>query len=162
MATDTSPNPIVLRSRRDATLAVQALTHRAEDLEKLAKKNDDEGYGREARTQRADASAIKDLILPAFREQGELPLITTEQIRAGIANGLRDVIHGMLIVRSPEEKQEDALQSREEKLLERLAVRVEGYAFEVAEQAYQAGYSARANEPAVILQKALEGIGGGL
>lgn len=162
MATDTTPNPIVLRSRRDATLAVQALTHRADDLEKLAKKNDEEGYGREARTQRADASAIKDLILPAFRDQGELPLVTTEQIRAGLANGLRDIVHGMLVVRTPEDKQEDALQSREDKLLERLAIRIEGYAFEVAEQAYQAGYSARANEPSVILSKALDGIGGGL
>lgn len=153
-----TPEPIVLRTRRDATLAAQALEHRADDLEKLAKKNQDEGYSREARTQLADAATIKELILPSFREQGELPLVTPEQVRGGIAEGLRDIIRNSLIVRAPEDRQEDALLSREEALLEKLAIRVEAFAEECAQRGFDAGYSARTAQPNVLVHESISAL----
>lgn len=155
-----APEPIVLRTRRDATLAAQALEHRAEDLTKLAKKNAEEGYHRESRTQLSDAATIKELILPAFREQGELPLVTIEQVRGGIAEGLRDIIRNALVVRAPEDKQLDALQSREESLLEKLAIRIEAFAEEIASVGYNAGYAAREAQPNVIVHQALPALHG--
>jgi hypothetical protein len=157
-----APEPVVFRSRRDVSLAAEALKHRADDLQKLAKRNDDEGYKREARTQRADAAAITDLILPAFREQGELPLVTAEQVRGGIAETLRGIIHGALSApqdpKAPEDKQLDALRSREERILDALALRIETFASEVAELAYNTGYSARENETAMIVSRCIHAL----
>lgn len=158
MMNDNSPSPIHLRTRHDATLAAHALEHRVDELEKLAKKNQDSGYGREARTQLSDAATIKELILPAFREQGELPLVTPEQVRGGIAEGLRDIIRNALIVRAPDDKQTDALISREDQLLEKLAIRIEAYAEQVASDAYEAGYAARHNDPQFIVHQALHSL----
>lgn len=149
----TTPAAIELRTRRDHSLTVQALEHRAKGLEGLAKKNTDEGYAREAKTQLADVAAIRSFILPQFRAQQEMPLVSTEQVRAGIIEALRFAVHGELVVRTPEDRQEDALRSREQRLLERLAVHIEGYAMAVAEDAYNAGYSARENQPEVIAHR---------
>lgn len=160
MIPNSQPQPIHLRTRHDASLAAKALESRAETLDKLADKNEGEGYYREARGQKSDAATIRELILPAFREQGELPLVTPEQIRGGIAEGLRSIIRNALIVRAPEEKQEDALQSREDNLLEQLALRVEGFAEEVASIAYEAGYAARESAPNHLVHRALHAIKG--
>jgi len=132
-----APEPVVFRSRRDVSLAAEALKHRADDLQKLAKRNDDEGYKREARTQRADAAAITDLILPAFRH--------------GALSAPQDP-------KAPEDKQLDALRSREERILDALALRIETFASEVAELAYNTGYSARENETAMIVSRCIHAL----
>jgi hypothetical protein len=74
----------LLRTRRDDTLASQALEHRANDLTKLAKKTREEGYTSEARTIEADAGAICEYILPRFKEQQELALVTEDTVRQAI------------------------------------------------------------------------------
>lgn len=148
--TERAPSPVHLRNAHDFTILLRALEERHESIDKLAKKNEDEGYHREARTQRADAASIKQFILPALRGQGELPLATAEQVRAGIANRIRPLIHGSLVVKAPEERQEDALVSRETMLCERLAIYMETYASAIASEAYNAGYAARGYDPEAI------------
>src|SRR5439155_15630015 len=83
------PAAIVLRSAHDYGITTQALTGRAEDLKKLAKKTGDEGYRREARAIQADADAIEHSILPIFREQRELPLVSVESLEQEITVALR-------------------------------------------------------------------------
>ena len=161
MIPNSSPDPIEFRTRHDISLTVKALELRAADLEKLAKKNTDEGYSREGRVQLTDAATIKELILPAFRDQGELPLVTPEQNRGGIVEGLRPIIRNALIVRAPDEKQEDALQSREDNLLEKLALRVEAFAEEVAIHAYNAGKEARLSSEAHFIARSIHAIQSG-
>lgn len=158
--TDT-PDPIALRTRRDYTITTKALKLRAEGLEKLAKKNEEEGYEREARTQSADAAAIKLFILPAFQEQAELPLVTEEDMRLRIGESIRDVVSGALVVRAPEEKQTDMLRSREDSLVESLSMRIEAFATEIAQEAYWAGHAARDNGPILIANRCLAALQGG-
>lgn len=162
MFTDTSngTEPVTLRTPRDYTLATQALSHRAADLEKLAKKNSEEGYGREARTQLADVAAIRQFILPRFSEQQELPLVTVETLKAAIGQGLRDLITGALVVRAPEERQQDLLPSREDNLVEQLSNRVANYATQIAETAFAAGYASRDDDPEVLAHRCLSSLGG--
>jgi predicted nucleic acid-binding protein len=152
----TQPSPIQLPSRRAASLVMTALRHRASDLEKLADKTSGEGYERESRTQRQDAAAIKELIMPAFQDQVEMPLVTVQELRAGIANALRDIVHKQLLVRAPEERQEDALRSREDELLDSLAIRIESFARELSAESYRAGFEARQSEPEAIAHRLLE------
>jgi RecJ-like exonuclease len=155
-----APTTVALRTRRDFTLATQALKHRAEGLEKLAKKNSEEGYDREARTQLADVAAIRDFILPRFQDQQEMPLVTEEELKAGISNGIRDLISHALVVRAPEDKQEDMLRTREDHLVERLTNRIANFATEIAERAFAAGYASREDDPEVLAHKALGALGG--
>lgn len=159
MITDTETAPVTLRTLRDYTLAAQALSHRADDLEKLAKKNSEEGYSREARTQLADVAAIRQFILPRFSEQQELPLVTTDQLREKIGQGLRDIVSGALVVRAPEDKQTDLLRSREDHLVERLAARVANYGIQIAETAFAAGYASRDDDPEVLAHRCLSSLG---
>lgn len=160
MAQNDTPAPVQLRTRRDYTLTTRALTSRAELLEKLATKNEDEGYEREARTQSADAAAIKLFILPLFQEQAEMPLVTEEDMRLRIGESIRDVISGALVVRAPEEKQTDMLRSREDSLVESLSLRIEAFATDIAQEAFAAGYAARDNEPLLIANRCLRSLSG--
>ena len=156
-----SPTPVELRTRRDYTLTTRALKSRVEVLEKMAKKNEEEGYEREARTQSADAAAIKLFILPKFQEQAEIPLVTEDDMRLRIGESIRDVVAGSLVVRAPEEKQTDMLRSREDALVESLSMRIEAFAHEIAQEAYASGYAARDNEPLLIANRCLNALSGG-
>jgi hypothetical protein len=155
-----APGPVQLRTAHDYALTVQALESRALELTKLAKKNEDEHYHREARTVQADAAAITEIILPRFRPQGELPLATTEQLRAGIANALRSVVRRELLRNAEEtpvgERPLIDIPGRESAALEVFAAQIEGYAIDLAEHAFNAGYAARNDEP---LALALASIG---
>jgi hypothetical protein len=150
-----TPVPVQLRTRRDHSLTVQALEARAKGLDTLAKRNADEGYTRESKTQAADAAAIRTFILPAFYSQRELPLVGTDQVRAGIVEALRFAVRGELVVVAPKDRQEDLLRDREQQLLERLAVHIETFAVAVAEDAYAAGVAAREDQPAAIAHRQL-------
>lgn len=165
--------PVTLPTRRDYAITTAALEFRAERLKKLAQTALAEGYPREARVMDADVSAIKSHILPAFAEQRELPLATPAAVRAGIANALRPIVHRALtglIVKSvaqggkprlalDDERETDpsegGLRFRENEALDRIAERVEHYAQALAQDAYNAGYAARADEPTTLCQRAL-------
>lgn len=153
-----APAPIQLRNAHDFGIVVRALEDRGEEVDKLAKKNEEEGYVREARTQRADAAAIRQFILPTLRGQTELPLVTAEQVRAGIVARIRPLLHNALVVLAPKEKQEDALVSRETTLAERIALYVEAYVSAVAEEAYNAGRQARESDPEAIALRMLSAL----
>ena len=152
-----SPAPVQLPTRHDYSLVTRALENEAVNIAKMAKSTTLKGYGREARLMLADAMAIKEHILPEFREQRELPLVTNEAVRARIQEALRDVVRrgfvGLIAKTSDEENEEQqasALRYRESDMLEQLAVRIEAFGAEVAERAFSAGYAARDTDPETI------------
>ena len=150
-----TPEPVELRSAHDYALVTTALEHRAADLDKLAKKNDEEGYSREARAVRADVNAISAHILPQFREQPDLPVVTSEQIEASlkhriaqhVARAFRNLDDPKIVVGEAE------LQRRREKLVADLASGVALFGIEIAREAYQQGYAVREMTEEFIVQK---------
>lgn len=141
-----APDPVELRSVRDLQLTTVALERRKKTLEKLAKSADAEGYPRQARELRMDAMAIAEDILPVFRDQHELPLVTDGELEGGIANALRGLVHSFLVRhRNDVDGKEDL--ERENSLLESLSQRVAHFAEDVANRSYSAGYAARQDEP---------------
>ena len=145
----TQPKPVQLRTARDYTLTVQALEHRSGELTKLAKKTSEEGYPRESRVVAADAAAITTYILPQFKAQQELPLVSTDKLRSHIADAFRGLVRRFLSVGGPR-RSGDAFQSPEDKVCDEIARRVEAFAVEIAGNAYAAGYAARNNEPEAV------------
>lgn len=139
------PAPVLLRSSHDYAITTQALESREEELKKLAKKNLDEGYSREARAIQADADAIEHQILPAFREQRELPLVTSEQLEKEVGSALRTFIFRAFeglgdpkVIVSP-----GAIADRREQLLKSLAKRVTIFATDLADESFNQGVAAR-------------------
>ncbi|AHG92094.1 hypothetical protein J421_4627 (plasmid) [Gemmatirosa kalamazoonensis] len=157
-AATASGSSVILRTPHDHTIVVQALEQRAEALAKRAKQLKDDGYRNAARTIDDDAAAIRTFILPQFAQQQELELATTETVEDAIAAALAGTVRGMLIVRAPQDRQEDALQSREENLSKALAKRVAAYATRVAEHAYAAGFHARGTDPETIALSAAQSL----
>lgn len=160
-----SPRPVHLATRHDYSLVTRALETEAANLIKLAKTTGQKGYGREARLMAADAMAIREHILPEFREQREMPLVTDEQVRAQIQQALRDVVRRGLVGlvaktsdEEDEEQQRSALGYRENDMLEQLAVRIEAYGAEIAEQAFAAGYAARETDPETIASRSIHAL----
>jgi hypothetical protein len=165
--TKKNPDAVKLRTRKDVTLTLQALEFRKDELEKLAKKNEDGGYGNAAREQRADAGAIENFILPQFRGQQELPLVTVEKLRDAISKALRPTVHRKLTALSSfsnsgqpsfgqplkeakeeaKQRQTDLFRSYEDELLSDLALQVERFATALAERAFNSGVAARENTP---------------
>lgn len=153
----TAPEPVKLRTRRDYSLTVQALESRAAELAKLAKKTQEEGYTAESRIIASDAGAITEYILPRFRAQQELPLVSEERVRAAVKSAFHAVIHRFAVSSDSAQKKDaqgeltDRWQGkREEDLAAAIARGVEAYAIEIAEAAYAAGYAAREMTPAAI------------
>lgn len=159
-----TPAPVTLRTPHDAALVVKAIETRTEDLKKLAKNNESAGYQRHARDQRADAAALEIYVLPQFKSQQELPFATSDQVRAGIANALRDVVRNRILVRmgpvvSEEEKQR-SVGDREKELLDGISVRVERFAEALAQAAYEAGVAARESAPEALAIRSLDAMYG--
>lgn len=139
------PEALQLRSVHDYSLTLTSLEHRVEELKKLAKKNMDEGYEREARAINADILSIEQHILPCFRNQRELPLVSHEQLQDEILGALRrhvtQAFEGLgdpKVLTTPE-----MIAHRRENLLKRLAVRVTLFVNEVVEDGYNQGFAAR-------------------
>ncbi len=152
-AAEAAPAPILPAIRfdtpHDYQIARVALAGRADDLTKLAKKNDEEGYVREARIIQADATQIKDRMLPLFSDQDELPLATTEEVSSAIRNELRG------LVRVHAKLDPDGAVDHEAVLLEKLGARIEAYAVAVAASAFAAGVAYREAAPEVVALKAI-------
>ncbi len=139
------PEPVRLRSAHDFTLVTSALDFRKEDLKKLAKKVAEDGYQREARAIAADAEAIESHVLPQFRAQRELPLVTHDQLEKEINGAIRrfvsrafDGLGDPKVIVTP-----SALDRRKDDLLKALAARVTLYVKEVADEAFNQGAAAR-------------------
>jgi predicted NBD/HSP70 family sugar kinase len=136
---------VELRTAHDYTLTLRALELRSEDLKKLAKRTSDEGYSREGRAIQADAEAIDHHILPVFRSQRELPLVTEEALAKEIEGALRvaifrafDGLDNPKVVITP-----GHVHDRRDRLIDILTERVLRYALEIADESFNQGYAAR-------------------
>lgn len=140
-----TPEPIILPTRHDVKIVLDALELRKDDLKKLATKTQAEGYPREAAVMSADAAALEHHVLPAFRSQRELPLVTPEQLEKNINAALKVPVNRAFEgMGDPKVIQTyESVMSRKEKLQQHLAVRVALYVREVAEEAYRQGMAAR-------------------
>lgn len=143
--TKKAPEPVKLRSAHDYSITQFALEQRKEGLVKLAKKTSEEGFSREARAIQADADAIEQAILPQFRQQRELPLVTHEQLEKEVGGALKIFITRAFsglgdpkIVATPE-----GIASRRNLLLEDLTKRVTLCVKDVADEAFNQGAAAR-------------------
>lgn len=143
--TQKKPTPVLLRAAHDYTITTQALESRAEDLKKLAKKTGEEGYRREARAIQADADAIQHQILPVFREQRELPFVTTEalekEVNAALKIFVSQAFNGLgdpKVQHTP-----SGIAGRRDDLLRELTKRVTLFAIDLADEAFNQGTAAR-------------------
>jgi hypothetical protein len=160
-----APTPVKLRTARDFSLTTTALEHRAEDLEKLSKKTKEEGYFAEARTIDGDVGAIREIILPLFREQKELPLVTHDDLEATVKNAIHATIHRFAVSsdsasRADRVRGADALDGgekwqgkREADLSAAIARAVASFAIEIAESSYAAGLAARDMTPLALAKR---------
>ena len=151
------PAPIVLRASHDYSITEQALASRAEELKKLAKKNNEEGYRREGRAVQADADAIEHQILPVFREQRELPLVTQDALEKEVGAALRLYItQAFSGLGDPKvEHTPSGIAFRRDTLLKQLTTRVTLYATELADEAFNQGVAAREQTAEALAMRAI-------
>lgn len=137
--------PVELRSARDYTLAMRALDEHAAGLKKLAQKTLEGGYPREGRAILADAEAIEYHIVPAFREQRELPLLEAEDVDKAIARGLRRLVfRAFETLDDPKLKiTPELIGTRKDALLQQLGERIGSFSRDLASRAFDEGYAAR-------------------
>lgn len=153
--TSKKPAPVTLRTPHDYGLTARLLEQSAETLQKLADKTRDGGYPREASAIEADANAVKHHILPQFRAQQELPLVTREALHEQLCGRLRSRVH-----RAFESERSDTKgtyrEGREDDLVKHVAGMITNFAIELAEAAYAAGLHARESDPEQLASKALD------
>lgn len=152
-----TPDPITLPTRHDVKIVLDALELRKDDLKKLAKKTQEEGYPREAAVMSADAAALEHHVLPAFRAQRELPLVTPEQLEKNIHAALKVFINRAFEgMGDPKVVQTfESVVWRKEQLHDKLAVRVTLFVREVAEEAFRQGMAAREQTAESIADRAI-------
>lgn len=151
------PEPVQLKSAHDYSLVTAALELRKLDLTALAKKTTAEGYPREGAIMNADALALEHHVLPAFRAQRELPLVTPEQLEKNLNAALRIPIWRAFeglgdpkVVATFE-----GVTVRKTKLLDGLTTRISIYVREVAEEAYRQGMASREQTPEAIADRSV-------
>ncbi len=134
-------------------LTRRALEHEETALRKLAKSVEDAKYSTEARSIRGDAMVIREQLLPAFREQGELELVGAEELASAVCNAIRDVVR-------KHAKPSTELVDHEAVLLNELGERVATFAVDVAERAFHAGTMVRsAMTPGALSLAAIKSLG---
>jgi hypothetical protein len=174
MATDQKPDvekverPMGLKTPHDVSLVVVGMEGRAEALDKLAKKNEEEGYTREAKSIAADAAAIRENVLPIMRRQLEIPFPKSEDVEKRIATELATLVRPAVInapmhidQKKTKEEQEEIFRDRADRLLDELASRILAYGEAIADDAYQAGLAAREATPTRFAANAVKGLGSG-
>lgn len=151
------PQPVQLRAPHDFSITVTALEHRAEEIAKLAKKASEEGYAREAKAIQADADAITYSILPLFRDQLPLPLVSEEDLERDIAAAIRTgVFRAFDGLDNPKTMPTVAgIQRRRDDLIKVLADRITTFAIVVADEAFKQGLAAREQSPQRIAQRSV-------
>lgn len=138
-----------------------ALVERADNLDKLAKTNTDRGYLREGKVVKADALTIREHLLPLVRDT-QLELATAANCRAGIAEGLRQVVARALNQEfsAGEEAVDAQIGSGErvdlEVLLGDLANRIEHFGRGCADRGYAMGHAAREQTAEVAVLHSLD------
>lgn len=160
-----APKPVQLRTARDYSLTTTALEHRAKDLSKLSKQTREEGYHAEARTIDADVGAINEYVLPLFREQRELALVTHDDLEATVKNALHATLHHFAVSSDSAARGDRDVSARvsprnepglvadrwqgkrEDDLSAAIARAVTAFAVEIAESSYAAGFAAREMTP---------------
>jgi hypothetical protein len=157
--------PFELQTPHDAALLVTALESRADALDKLAKGNEKESYGREARIIESDAAAIRSRILPVFQRQAELPLAKTEDLAKAVKGKISTlVIPAMNNVpvdpKKTKEEQEEIFRDRAMRLVDTLAERIAGALEEAAQSGWDEGYQARHMTPTALAMGNLDALGG--
>lgn len=130
------PEPVEFSSRRHVSLTVTAVEDRASLIESLAKKTRDEGYHRISRELQADADMLREEVLPAIREQQELPLAGPDEARSAIANYMRISVRAAI-----------AHKENDEAMLDRLANRLVPLLEKVYEIGFAVGVTSRVDEP---------------
>lgn len=162
--TSRKTKPVELRSAHDYTLTVQALEARAEDLKKLATKNQDEGYTREARSIQADVASIEQHVLPAFRAQRELPLVTEEHLEKEILGALRPLVwQAFNGLDNPKTHVTPAMLDRKrEELLDTLVARVQHFATELAEESFNQGSASRQQTAEALAMRCIKALRSGI
>lgn len=141
--------PVEFRTRRDMSLVTEALEHRMDSLDKLAKKNDDEGYPSLGRKVKADAMQIREIVLPAFREQRELPIANPGDILSGVTS-----LIGPAFAKIPMTEKTDA-DSRDREIIETIAPRIARAIAIAAERGFWAGEASRESQPDLIGLRAI-------
>lgn len=156
------PKPVQLRSSHDYTLTTQALESRVEGLKKLAKKNEEEGYQREARAVKADADAIEHHVLPMFRAQVELPLVTRDQLRKEVEAALRRAIFAAFEGLGDPKVQltPDGINFRRTTLLNKLTEQVTQYAQDLADGSFVQGLAAREHTAEALALRSVQSLYG--
>lgn len=139
------PEPIQLRSGHDHSLVVAAIDDRQTVLEKLAEKTSGAGYRREANVMLADADALKRHVMPLFRDQIEISLVTYEDLERIVAGSLSVSIarafQGMLTPGM--QITLESVDNRKALLLEVLTNKISLFGRECAEEGYRQGLAAR-------------------
>ena len=129
---------------RDNQLTVLALAGHASKLLTLAESNRKAGYRPTAATQRGDAQAIVERIIPLFGEQATIPLASPEESRAAIANMLRPIL-----------RRSNARKDNDDGLISALAYHVEQLGEAIYSRGLNDGISARESDPNVSIVRAV-------
>jgi hypothetical protein len=151
------PAPILLRAAHDYSITQQALEFRAVDLKKLSVNVAKDGYRREARAIQADADAIEQAILPVFREQRELPLVTQDALEKEIAAALRVFVTQAFSGLGDPKVQitPSSIDARRSDLLRNLTQRVTMFATDLADEAFNQGVAARAQSAEALAMRTI-------
>lgn len=134
---------------RDVVLTKVALEERIAALKKLATRNAEEGYPREARNIEGDCIQLAERILVQLEDQTEMELDGGDSVDFGIMNHLRDLVHAHV-------KDKSEAFDHEEILLKALGEKVGRYVRAVADRAFAAGVHARSSDSASLALGALE------
>jgi hypothetical protein len=149
---------IELEARYYVTLLARAAEKEVDTLESLAKKLNSEGRPNEASQLLADAIAIKDRIIPRFREQLPIHFPTGEQLEKMVRGTLwKDVNYafaGLDKIESPETLR-DTIATRKEGLVRELARRSLNLALRSAHQGHMLGRQEYQTRPASIVHTSL-------
>jgi hypothetical protein len=163
-----SPNPtppVKLDTSNDYALVARACTNEADELKKLAEKNENAGYGKEARRIRQDANQIVDRIIPNFQPQtgfqfdnadDDLEDVIARQFLADIGQSLRAAAaqaKAQAKANQPPTEGDD-LESIGTRLAKKLALRVAQFGHECAERGVWAGQAVREVEEGDVVRRA--------
>jgi hypothetical protein len=144
---------LTLASDHERKVTRESFEHRADELDKLAKKNEDEGYVKLGRIVKGDSALLRHELLPQVKDV---------QMRladgAGLLSGLIRLVEPRIRQDLPV-KVDAAKWKREDQaavIAKALADILEDYITHVAETAWTAGFNARDTEPEQVAFRCLE------
>ena len=171
--TKNAPNPtpaIELDTSADYELVARGMKAEAEDLKKLAEKNQDAGYPTLARRIRQDADQISTRIVPRFERQTTMEftpegLSTAERIERLLLDDIRRAMQqchanaksqAKAALKGEIKENEFDLEAHVTRLAKKLGLRIADFGHECAERGVNAGLSVREVEEGDVVDRALE------